>query len=114
MEHREPGADLLGEREEVELDAELAMVAPFGFLQAVQMLGERGIRLPRGAVDALQHRALLVAAPVRARDLRELERTEPARRRDVRAAAQIDEVDGLVVSGDVAVERHATNAAHFA
>ena len=51
----------------------------FGFLEAVQVLGERVLRLPRGAVDALEHRALLVAAPVRARDLRQLERAEPLR-----------------------------------
>ena len=92
VEHREARADLVGEREEVELDAELAVVAPLGLLEAVQVLVERGLRLPRGAVDALEHRALLVAPPVRARDLRELERAEPLGRRHVRAAAQVDEL----------------------
>ena len=53
MEHREAGADLLREREQVELDAELAMVAPLGFLDALQILVERLLRFPRGAVDAL-------------------------------------------------------------
>ena len=109
MEHREPGADLLGEREEVELDAELAMVAPFGLLQPVQVLGERGLRLPRGAVDALQHRALLVAAPVRAGHLLQLERAELARRRHVRTAAQVGELDLRFPVGavhHVAVHRH--------
>ncbi len=110
MEHREPGTDLLGEREEVELDAELAMVAAFGLLEAVQVLGERGLRLPRGAVDALQHRALLVAAPVRAGHLLQLEHAELAGRRHVRAATQVDELDlGLPVGtvDHVAVHRHA-------
>ena len=93
VEHREARADLLGEREQVELDAELAVVARLGLLEAVQVLVERLLRLPRGAVDALEHRALLVAAPVRARDLRELERAEPLGRRHVRAAAQVDELD---------------------
>ena len=91
VEHREAGADLLREREQVELDTELAVIALLGFFEAVQVLGERFLRLPRGAVDALEHRALLVAAPVRARDLGELERAEPLGRRHVRAAAQVDE-----------------------
>ena len=108
-----PGADLLGEREQVELGAELAVVALLGFLEPVQVLVERLLRLPRGAVDALEHRALLVAAPVRARDLRELERAEPAGRRDVRAAAQVDELDAAAVD-DVAVERDAAVAADLA
>ena len=106
MEHREARADLLGEREQVELDAELAVVALLGFLEPVQVLGERVLRLPRGAVDALEHRALLVAAPVRARDLRELERAELAGRRHVRAAAQVGEARRRR-SLDVAVHRDA-------
>jgi hypothetical protein len=91
VEHREPRADLLGEREQVELGTEAAVVTPLGLLEAVQVLLERRGRLPCGAVDALEHRAVLVAAPVRAGDLLELERAEPLGRRDVRAAAQVDE-----------------------
>ena len=72
------------------------MVAAFGFLEPVQVLLERLVALPRGAVDPLEHRALLVAPPVRARDLRQLERAELARRRDVRAAAQVDVRDAAV------------------
>ena len=49
-----PGADLVGEREEVELDTELAVVALLGLLEPVQVLGERVLALPRGAVDALE------------------------------------------------------------
>ena len=75
--------------------AELAVVALLGLLEAVQVVVERRLRLPRGAVDALEHRALLVAAPVRARDLRELERAEPLRARHVRAAAQVDELGAV-------------------
>ena len=89
MEDREAGPDLVREREEVELGAELAVVAALGFLEPVQVLLERLVVLPRGAVDALEHRALLVTPPVRAGDLRQLERAELAGRRDVRAAAQV-------------------------
>ncbi len=114
VEDRETRADLVREREQVELDAELAVVAPLGLLEPVEVLLQRLVALPRGAVDALEHRALLVAPPVRARDLRQLERTELAGRRDVRAAAQVDvghaavgvqvlvDADGAV-AGDLAV-----------
>src|SRR5204863_4976053 len=89
VEQRQTGVDLLGEREQIELDAELAVVARLGLLEAMEMLRQRFLRLPRGAVDALEHRALLVAPPVRARDLRELERAQPLRRRHVRSAAEV-------------------------
>ncbi len=92
VEHREAGPDLVGEGEQVELGAELAVVALLGLLEAAEVLVERGLRLPRGAVDALEHRTLLVAPPVRARDLGELERTEPLGGRHVGAAAQVDEL----------------------
>src|SRR5262245_65132963 len=69
MEDREAGADLVGEREQVEFGAELAVVALLGLLETMQVVVERRLRLPRGAVDPLEHRALLVAPPVRARDL---------------------------------------------
>ena len=85
MEDRESGSDLVGKREQVELGAEAAVVAALGFLEPVQVLGERGLRFPGAPVDPLEHRAVLVAPPVRARDLRELERAQLARRRHVRA-----------------------------
>ena len=96
VEDREPGTDLVREREQVELRAELAVVAALGLLEPVQVLLERLVALPRGPVDALEHRALLVAPPVRARDLGQLERAELAGGRDVRAAAQVDVGDGAV------------------
>src|SRR4029077_11467608 len=93
--HRETGSDLLGKREEVERQTELAVITLLGLDEAVEVLVERGLRLPRGAVDALQHRRLLVAAPVRARDLRELERTEPLGARDVGATTEVDELGAV-------------------
>ena len=79
------------------------MVALLGLLDACQIRLEVLVGEPRGAVDALQHRASRVAAPVRARDLRELERPDPARVGHVRSAAQVGEValrvdrDGLAL-----------------
>ncbi len=49
--HGEARPELLGEREQVELAAELAVVAAFGLLQAVQVRVEVVLRRPRRAVD---------------------------------------------------------------
>jgi hypothetical protein len=54
MEDGQPGTDLAREREQVELGPEPAVVAALGLLQALQMLGQRLLRLPGGAVDPLQ------------------------------------------------------------
>ena len=47
------------------------------------------LRLPRGAVDALQAGVVLVAAPVGGRAAGQLERRDVSRRRDMRPTAQI-------------------------
>ena len=93
-------ADLLGEAEQVELGAELAVVAPLGLLQLVQVGGQRLLRLPRRPVDALELLALLVAAPVGTGDPHQLEVAQPARRGHVRAPAQVDEGVGVPVGAD--------------
>ena len=66
---RQAGAGDLVEAEEVELLAELAVVALLGLLDALEVGVEVLLREPRGAVDALEHRAVGVAAPVGAGDL---------------------------------------------
>ena len=86
--------------EQVELAAELAMVALLGLLEHVQVLLQLVLRRPRRAVDALQHLVLRVAAPVRAGDLHQLEVLELARARHVRAAAEVFE-RALAVERDV-------------
>src|SRR5581483_11276596 len=92
VEHGEPGADLCRKAEQVELDAELAMVAFGRFIEAAQVRLEVGLGRPRRAVDALELRVALVAAPVRPRDPHQLEMPEVrARVLDVRATAQVDE-----------------------
>ena len=100
MPHREAAAELGRKADQVELGGELAMVALGGLLQAVEVILERLLRLPRRAVDALQHRALLVATPIGARDLLQLEVAEPAGRRDVRADAHVDELVGVAIGAD--------------
>ena len=44
----------------------------------MQMLIQRLLRFEGGAIDALQHRTALVAAPVRARHAQKLERRNSA------------------------------------
>ena len=67
------------------------MIALRSFFHALEIVVEFRLRLEHDAVDALQHRALLVAAPVRARDAGELERRHLRRAVDVRAFAEIEE-----------------------
>src|SRR5215207_7570730 len=87
------------EREEVELDAEPAVVALPGLRAAPQELVELLLRAPDRAIDALELRTLLVAAPVRRGHGEQLERADPARRRDMRAAAQVAE-RSMLIEGD--------------
>ena len=100
VEDGQPGADLLGEAVEVELGAELAVVAALRLLQLVQVGVQRLLRLPGRAVDPLELLALLVAPPVGAGDPHQLEVAEPAGRGHVRPAAQVDERVGVAVRGD--------------
>src|SRR5713226_7814656 len=85
------GAGFFLDAEEVQLRAELAVIAALGFLNAVEMcvqlfLGEEG-----HGVNALQLRIAFLALPVCAGDVHELERLNALSGRNVRAAAEVDE-----------------------
>ena len=103
VEDGQAGADLVGEAEQVELAAELAVVAPLGLLDPVEVLLERLLGLPGGAVDALQLLVLLVAAPVRRGAAHQLERRDPLGGRQVGTAAQVAPRD-VTVAADVVVD----------
>jgi len=62
MEDGEPRPDLLREREQVELGPELAVVAPLGLLDALEVSIQVALVRPGRAVDPGQLRVLLVAA----------------------------------------------------
>jgi hypothetical protein len=81
------------------------MVALLGFLEPLQVLVELLLREERRAVHALHRLVLRVALPVRVRGGRQLERLELARRRHVRADAEVDERVAVLdrVAGDVAL-----------
>ncbi|CAB4795780.1 unannotated protein [freshwater metagenome] len=79
------------------------MVALLGFFETVQVLFERCFGIPCRAVNALQHWALFVAAPICASDLHQLEVAESRCGGHVRATTHIDEVVGVAVHADRAV-----------
>src|SRR3990170_2927432 len=87
------------EGEEIEVAAELAMVALLRLVETPEVPVEIFLRVPGGAVDPLQHRPRLVAAPVRAGGVEQLEGAEPPGRIDVTAAAQVLEA-AVAVEGD--------------
>ena len=89
------------EVEEVHLAADLAMVALRGLLQPDEMLGELLLVEPAGAIDTRKLRILLVAAPIGARDARQLEGggVELARRGQVGAAAHVHPAVSRAIDG---------------
>jgi hypothetical protein len=96
----EAGADRLVDREQIEVLADPAVIAPLGLLEHVEVRVELGLRRERRAVDPLELRVGLAPAPVRAGDRQQLERLDLAGRADVWAAAQIEPVAGGVVRHD--------------
>ena len=84
------------EAEQVELHAQLAVVALLRLLAPPQVLVQLLLALPDRAVDPLEHRALLVASPVGAGDREQLERADVPRGVHVRALAQVPERAVLV------------------
>ena len=79
------------------------MVAGAGLLEPLEVRVEVGLGVERRPVDAREHLALRVAAPVRARHGEQLERLDPPGVRGVRAAAQVGE-------GPVRVQRDGVDA----
>ena len=85
--------------EEVHGRPDLAVVALLGLLQPLQIGGEIGVAGPGRAVDALQLGVVLIAPPIGAGQLGQLERlADMPRRGQVRPAAQ-------VLPGALAIER---------
>ena len=95
---------LVLQMEEIELAPEPAVIALFGFLDPRDVRGEIVLVRPGGPVDPLQHLVARIAAPVRARDLHQLEDLELAGRRHVRPAAEVGE-PAFGVERDVFVRR---------
>ena len=73
MPEDEAGAGFFLNAEEVELDAELAMVAALGFFKTVQMFVQLFLREESHGVNALELGIAFLALPVGARDVHQLE-----------------------------------------
>ncbi len=99
---RQARADHLADHEQLQVFAQLAMVALLRLLQPFQILVQLFLRGPGRAVDALEHRALLVAAPVRPRHAHQLDRADLTRAFHVWPATQIEERP-LLVDADLGV-----------
>jgi hypothetical protein len=67
-------ADVVLDVEEIELFAELLVIAREVFLVARHILAERGLALERPRVDARHHHVVRIAAPIRAGNALQLER----------------------------------------
>ncbi len=77
--------------EEIEFDAEAAVVAALRLFDPRQVLVELLLARERGAVDALEHRVGFVALPVGAGDVEQLHGADLVGALHVRAATEIDE-----------------------
>ena len=99
MEEDQPGAGEFLNAEKIELLAELAVVALLRLFELVEVLVKVFFREPGSAVDALELLVFLVAFPVGAGDGKQLERLDFRRVRNVRAAAEIDEMRAERVFG---------------
>ena len=95
-----PGTGEFLDAEKIELLAQLAMVALLGFLELGEVFVEFLLGEPGGAVDALQLAVVLVALPIGAGDGEQLERLDLGGRRQVRAAAEVDEMRPQRVFGE--------------
>lgn len=110
MEHREAGADLLRDGEQVELAAQLAVVALLRLGEEVQVLLQLVLGRPGGAVDALEHGVLLAAAPVGGRVAHQLERRDEAGGGQVRTAAEVLPAQLAGLGVQVVVDRQLAGA----
>ena len=96
MPENQAGTGFFLNAEEVEFDAELAVVAALGFLDAVQMLVQLFLGEERHRVNALKLRIAFLALPIGAGDVHQLERLDSLSGRNVRAATEVHKFSGGV------------------
>src|SRR5689334_7046587 len=99
MPENQSGSGLFLNREQIEVCAKAAMIAPLRFFEPVQILVQLLLHVKAGSIDALHLRIAFLALPVSSGDAHQLERANASGGRDVRTAAEIDKFSG-------GVERH--------
>ncbi|CAM5594121.1 hypothetical protein STENM223S_02733 [Streptomyces tendae] len=110
VEDGEAGADLLRDGEQVQLAAELAVVALLGLGEELQVRLQLVLGGPGGAVDALEHRVLLAAAPVGGGVAHQLERRDVAGGGQVGTAAEVLPAQLAGLGVQVVVDRQLAGA----
>src|SRR5919201_3351797 len=80
------------------------MIALLRLLELMQILLQLFFGKKRRAINPLQLRIALFAEPVRAREVQQLERLDLSRRRNVRAATEIEKLARLV-DGNLFIRR---------
>ena len=93
---------------QIHLAPEAPVIALFSFFQAMEIGLEVLLRRPGGAVNALQHFVVGIAAPIGAGDLGQLEGADAPSGGQMGPAAKIDEI-ALAVEGDVFIAGNAGN-----
>src|SRR5258707_3481312 len=96
----EAGAGFVLNAEEIQLSAELAMIAALCFLQAMEVFVQLFFGEEAGGINALQLRISFLTFPVRAGDAHQLECLNTFGGRNVRAAAEVDELAGGIEGDD--------------
>ena len=90
--HHQPGANLLVGAEQAQLPSQDPVVATLGLFQPRQVVVQFLLALEGGAVDALEHGTVLVAAPVGPGHVQQLQGRYRVGAVDVGALAQVNEV----------------------
>ena len=96
MPKNQPRADGLGRTEQVQLAAELAVVAQFRFLDLLEVRIELLLRIERCSVQALEHRVRLMAAVIRTGNRQQFDRLDAAGAFQMRSTAEIDKLAAFV------------------
>src|SRR5262245_70181 len=92
MPEHETGTYFILDGDQIQFFPELPVVATLDFFQSRKMGIEFRFGRERGAIDPLEHRVALIAAPVGASRVEQFDGSDMARRGQVRATAEIDKI----------------------
>src|SRR3954464_8135882 len=96
MPENQPRSGLFLDAEQVQLRADLAMIAALGLFQPMQILIELFLCEEASCINALKLWVAFMAFPIRTRNAHQLECGDALGRRDMRATAEVNEFAGGV------------------